>query len=573
MADRFEPDAGPTGTMLGPRSVERPADAGATLVGGIDDTRPARVDGGGLISPAGATWALDWWVGADDRWHIPAREPSIRQRRLGPGPIIETSLRVPSGDVIATAYPVVAGGRAATVVEIRNDSPVPVALGLAIRPYAHDGRPSAGHRLELAPDRRAVIIDDDAAVLLPRPPNEAGADPALDLFDAVTAGQALSWRGPVEGTGANAVCLYPLPHSTSLRFTLPAPSPSGAPTTGDGAAVAVDRLRPDAVPDADAVVRGWTAIVERGGSFRFPDPGLTDLAGAARARLILAAPSLPDRIEDVAPAAGLVLGGLVASGHGEECRPALDRLAESFPSRLPGGTAAVAAADLVVGAVAAAELLGEPELIDRLLAPVTQLTHLVDRTGDAEATARARGGLARLAEGAGQPEAAEHLRRDLEADADDGEPGLEAVTALAGQATPSGGWTAAGLDGVDAIEPAARFWLRARRLLIADPGPEAGGDQPIRLLPAFPTAWLGGELEVHRAPVAGVRVSFAIRWHGYRPALLWEVDGANPTGGAVRLTCPGLDPEWSTDQPRGEALLVGSSIELSDVPAPGDSFQ
>ena len=29
----------------------------------------------------GESWTLDWWIGADDRWRVPAREPAVRQRR------------------------------------------------------------------------------------------------------------------------------------------------------------------------------------------------------------------------------------------------------------------------------------------------------------------------------------------------------------------------------------------------------------------------------------------------------------------------------------------------------------
>ena len=45
------------------------------------------------------------------------------------------------------------------------------------------------------------------------------------------------------------------------------------------------------------------------------------------------------------------------------------------------------------------------------------------------------------------------------------------------------------------------------------------------------------------------RVSFAVRWHGERPAVLWEVDG--PPGLTLRS---GVDDSWSTTESRGEAL-------------------
>jgi hypothetical protein len=65
---------------------------------------------------------------------------------------------------------------------------------------------------------------------------------------------------------------------------------------------------------------------------------------------------------------------------------------------------------------------------------------------------------------------------------------------------------------------------------------------------------------VHDAPTAWGRVSYAVRWHGDRAALLWEVE-PHAGVGAVRLITPGLDPSWSTSERRGEALL-------GPVPAP-----
>jgi hypothetical protein len=66
--------------------------------------------------------------------------------------------------------------------------------------------------------------------------------------------------------------------------------------------------------------------------------------------------------------------------------------------------------------------------------------------------------------------------------------------------------------------------------------------------------WLGQGLEVHDAPTRHGRVSFAVRWHGDRPALLWHLE-PHPSVDGARLTAPGLDPTWSTTELRGEALL------------------
>ncbi|WP_421120603.1 hypothetical protein ACE2AJ_04625 [Aquihabitans daechungensis] len=80
-------------------------------------------------------------------------------------------------------------------------------------------------------------------------------------------------------------------------------------------------------------------------------------------------------------------------------------------------------------------------------------------------------------------------------------------------------------------------------------------DAGLALLPVFPATWYGAGIELHEAPTAFGRLSFAIRWHGTRPALLWEIE-PHPGLGAVELTIPGLDPAWSTTERRGDALLA-----------------
>ena len=653
------PDTGHPGgddrSSLGPRSIERPADAGWTLVAALDGAGPVVVDGGGALSPVDdggllRPWAIDWWVGADDRWHLPAREASVRQRRLGPGPVIETSLRVPSGDVVHTAHPVVEGGRPLTVLEIRNQSPVPVALAVAIRPLDVDGAgppdgrdgPAGPPAPGLALTPEAVVIDGRVRLWLPRRPSEAGASAAGDLLDRVLGGRPLTWDGEVRGRGANAVCLYPLPHGTSLRFAVEPAPPHGSGPAGVGPPP-LGRLA-----DAEASARGWSAVVDRAGRVELPDDGVGALAGAARARLLLAGPGLGRRLVDGRAGAGLTLAGLAIGGHRFECRRALAAVAQWFPTELAGGPAE--AALVVQGIGLAAELLAgvpppgtgadtaaaDAELVARLLDVGAQLTHLVDRApadrGRAGAVAAApgavlgpaadpasmaRAGLARLARAAGQPEAATalaaappaggpigRLGRRLpavlggrsrpgstgpapghrpataapEVDRPDGRTATTATTthrdqlgdlmAAAERAAPARRW------GRDRADEAAAFWIAARRMLLDEVAP-AGPGAPalVELLPAFPPAWLGGPVEVHRAPVAGVAVSFAIRWHGYRPALLWEVDGAGPGGLPPVLSCPALDPDWRSDAPSGEVLLAGVADRLPPAPSAGDSFR
>ncbi len=91
----------------------------------------------------------------------------------------------------------------------------------------------------------------------------------------------------------------------------------------------------------------------------------------------------------------------------------------------------------------------------------------------------------------------------------------------------------------------ALLLLGLRGLLVFD-----GPDNEITMLSELPPGWEGQGIEVHDAPTRDGPVSYAVRWHGERPALLWEA----PSG--RWCSAPGLDPDWSTDAPTGDALLA-----------------
>jgi hypothetical protein len=68
-----------------------------------------------------------------------------------------------------------------------------------------------------------------------------------------------------------------------------------------------------------------------------------------------------------------------------------------------------------------------------------------------------------------------------------------------------------------------------------------------QLMPkSFPSAWLGVDFEAHGLAIGlASTLSFAIRWHGDRPAVLWEVSGP---------PMPLNHRDWSTGQLTGDAL-------------------
>jgi hypothetical protein len=87
-----------------------------------------------------------------------------------------------------------------------------------------------------------------------------------------------------------------------------------------------------------------------------------------------------------------------------------------------------------------------------------------------------------------------------------------------------------------AIVPA---WVE-RHLVVSD-------EHAAQLMPlSFPSTWLGIDFEAHGLAIGlASTLSFAIRWHGDRPAVLWEVDGP---------PMPLSYGSWSTGQLTGEAL-------------------
>lgn len=69
----------------------------------------------------------------------------------------------------------------------------------------------------------------------------------------------------------------------------------------------------------------------------------------------------------------------------------------------------------------------------------------------------------------------------------------------------------------------------------------------------IPETWLGASFDTRGLVADPYRtVSFAVRWHGARPALLWEVEGAP----GLVLSASGVDHDWHTVEGSGETLLA-----------------
>ncbi|MGH9085310.1 MAG: hypothetical protein ACRDYW_07640, partial [Acidimicrobiales bacterium] len=179
---------------------------------------------------------------------------------------------------------------------------------------------------------------------------------------------------------------------------------------------------------------------------------------------------------------------------------------------------------------------------------------LVARAG-AEVDAEAMADLAELLDAADEPRAAADLRavvvsREPTTGVGDGDtPSLERLLR-----TANGTWTWPGPSGAGGpvghdLRANAELVGAVRDQLVLE------RDRGLALAPTVPDPWLGQGWEVHDLPTRHGSLSYAVRWHGDRPALLWDL-ARRPVDPATTLTAPGLDASWSTVEPVGEALLA-----------------
>lgn len=500
------------------------ASNGFTFIGSLDSLTHGRLSSTGQFQPAGQPWSVDWWIGTGDRWYKPAEAPSVRQSRPGMGPVIDTRMRIGSADVVCRVFGAASRHGSDVVIELTNEAKAPVALAIVLRPVDLENRLWPGSVVAINDD--AFLVSGKAAVLFDRPPSRVDEVEGLDLTDEQS----------------ERVAIFPLLHSGTVRLVVPAKPGSDVVT----------------VPEGDAVVRGWDSVVERAGRVAFGDDSITQLAGAARARLLLEVPSLSERVAAVQPGSGRILEALATSGSANDVVRSLQAFAAGFCVWLPGAPSDAAA--VLSGIGAAAQLLGDPVACTELVEPAAQLTHLVERSGDQNSGREALSGLSKVLLAAGHNEPADELALQIaswDGAREDIPNSFGEVVEFSQRASEAGSFA-----GDDALA-AAQFWLGARRLLVND---RSGR---VDLLPHFPVAWRGGSVEVHDLSISGGgSVSFAIRWHGYRPALLWEVQ----SGGPIVLTCRSLDPDWTTSTLKGETLLAGTADGLASVPSPGESF-
>jgi hypothetical protein len=643
-----------------------------TVIGIPEGEDRWRVDRGGLLTPSSGAWALDWWVGADDRWRLPSREASVRQRLLDGAPVVETVMRVPGGEVVTRHWAVPGEAADLALIEITNSSAAAVAVALVLRPVGLTG-PTMARRVAVV--GRELIVDGATVLRAEVAPRQslvsdaAGGDVATTVLTNATPVRLDATVNCPSGW-ATAALVWPLAHRATLRAEIPGASRAGGrhrrpaagpyrkPSGGPPGSVV-----PIPEPGPEATARGWSARVTRRTRLDLPAGSLASALEVQRRHLLLALPARVDRSrlesaqvvsalctagqreeaarhlhgwldeqhgngrlgeDDIDTAATLWAMGIWASTGPDDgllarSAVALGRAAERL---VPTGAPAdpVAAAWSLAGMAAAARLLAQagegeaaakahgwggarfealvasmstgprPEVGGAGKAEVGGGSAPMDRSMEAALLAVGLGVLGphhpaaragRAAAGrrlAGLPVGAVvasgpllGLRPALSltfalSAALAGDYPADAIRWVLSVASPTWTWptvvaprlgTGSHGSGHDPVV-AANFWRVGRALLVADHGGEtfgagiAGQGSALNVLPALPDEWVGVDFEVHGLATAAGSLAYAVRWHGDRPALLWEIDGSDPD---PALTTGGLDPAWRGRGRRGEALL------------------
>ncbi len=383
---------------------------------------------------------LDWHIAADDRWHDPSTEPSVRQTRRAGVPVVETRLRIPGGDAIQRVYAVAdAGGL--VVIEITNESTLPIAVTFT----------------------RPDLISS-------RTPSPRGA------------------QGIELPTGS---VVFPVAHGSTLRVAVRAPN-------NDVANVDVERL-----PSFEQLQKGWLKSVEQAGYVIVPEGAVAPLVARLRSdALILSGHEIEDWV----------------TGAGGDC-----------------------ANDPVAYILTLQELL---RMGEKLTGDSAQIR--VDHA-------------ARLAQSVETLLKENKKSSILPWDVERALFAAQFVFSRMGENRAADDVSAAQLRMSSAAEPPnvmpadirAIAWVEEKMVAVQRDGSVQVFGRGI------PRLWLGANLECHRVAAGPLHtVSFGIRWHGEKPALLWEVSG--PAG--VKLDAGICDPTWSTVESTGETLLLGFAV-------------
>lgn len=510
-------------------------------IGALGSKHRASVRSGGrVVLHEGTTeeLCLEWWVGGDDRWYEPAREITTRQELIRNLPIVSVSMRVPSGDAVVTAFTTVQGPRELVVSELSNRSKVPFVAALIVSgPGAND----------VTLDGTAIRIGGLPVIHVPSAPQRSAAAPSIDELRALVVGGGVApTYVPRHGESASAF-LFAVTHTLGVRVG----AIVGASSPLAFAAPPVLH----ALPTVHDLANGWDTHLGRGADLRTV-PALASaphFRSAISSLLLYAEPAASDVTTPIvvcgALAAALDAGGFHAEAgallaDAPQWQGRRGELSDAKSEAVVGNAAISTAA--FVDAVARHGALTHDAVFAKTMAPVLAggLEYLLKKAkADPSlapwlACSTAVPSMLRIAR---DERAARHAEKIF--------------------SSRYGQMPSLPVEPLPAQSRGANFVpedpMRLANLVRSHITPFCEFDSvTVCVLAGFDESMLGQPIDVRNLPTPFGRLSYAIRWHGERPAILWECSAIHDDqrSDALVLRAPRFG-EWRAWGARGDSLL------------------
>lgn len=470
-----------------------------------------------------------WWVGADDRWYRPALEITVRHGLVGTAPVLRTAVRVPGGDAVATVAAMRQGQRDVAVLDIANESPSPFAVAYVVR------GPDA---IDVDVDGAVVRIGGVPLLTLARPAAMFASVPPGDgadaLFELVRSGGASA--APPAGRVGSLAVIVPVSHRTRVR--------AAVSIGADTAAAAMAAPVVGALKDPATVANGWAVHVGRAPVLDLPDPTIGERIRGLAASLLLAADaidvSVPDDVAVRLPVVMMIARALSRVGMAAESARLTAAVGQLQRGRGDiGDRDSIDDTAIAVAALCEQVLLGRGDAVGAAPIVAGALEYVQRRSrktpvGEWGAVFALGSWLLRTAD---EERAADAAHRTWSK--------LGAAWPVPRLALPPAPPMSAGAD----LLPSDPGRLADETLRLMDGVVAVGPDGSLSLLSAFTAAWEGQSIDVRQVPTPSGALSLSIRWHGARPALLWESERP------VELTSPTLDASFRGSGASGDALL------------------
>ncbi len=497
------------------------------VIGDLDGP-VASVDAAGSVALIGSSWRLSWAVGSGDRWRIASETHAVRSRLLDDMPVTVTSMRVPGGDVVMQAAAVrtrAPSNERVVALEFSNHTSMPQILALAVSGSIRSAQVTGS----------CVLANNSVAVDLDCQPRAAVAVADGQIWPTVTANaQTTVAAQPTVGDCtarsraglAAAAVLVPLVPQMPLRAVMPLAG-EASPEASPGQAVA-----------PESVAAGWQTLLRQAASMDYvagsPNAPADDIVSRAWRRgvaaAVLAASGEGVSGVELAARAAVVLDRLGMPDEADKGRQRSLRQAVRLAS---------SEAEAVLRALASRRLCsGRVSGLAELAGP------LVEAAGDCDPLILLQVAAALDFEA---PAAARDARRLLAGTASSVDKSLlhneeELISTQFQQCLSFGSGPEGALAGIEKLI----------KCLIAEMSNQTSDQtsNQLLMLPKYAQLWEGATVDVDALVSHYGLLSFSLRWHGTRPALLWELQ----THRDVTLRC-GLDDSWCSRSPSGEALL------------------